>query len=156
LSEAKQPNDFAGARWTEALTWDLHEARVLLGAAAAARRRPVAGEHPGLPPAPIPPASRTDTDRSAKRAAAGPRRLPRDAGGRAPVKGEARGRGGGNGGGEGAAAVARCSVPMPCPLVGAEQIGERYCSEMKIIMEMGKKFLFFPQTEPSLPRMSDG
>jgi len=26
--------------------WDLHEARVLLGAAAAARRRPVAGEHP--------------------------------------------------------------------------------------------------------------
>ena len=143
MSEAKQPNDFAGARWTEALTWDLHEARVLLGAAAAARRRPVAGEHPGLPPAPIPPASRTDTDRSAKRAAAGPRRLPRDDGGRAPVKGEARGRGGGNGGGEGAAAAARCSVPMPCPLVGAEQIREGfYCSDENNNGN-GKKFLFF-------------
>ena len=43
----KRANQFFCARgWTKTLTWDLHEARVLLGAAAAARRRPVAGEHP--------------------------------------------------------------------------------------------------------------
>jgi len=114
----KRANQFFCARGgTKTLTWDLHEARVLLGAAAAARRRPVAGEHP-VPSALaclrrqiLPRPARPDW--SAKRAAARLRRLPRGLV-VAPVGGEGEEQGGGNGGGEGATAAARGSVRGRC------------------------------------------
>ena len=59
-----------------------------------------------------------------------------------------RGSGGGGGAlfGSYALSAGRCGANW----------GGVFIAVMKIIMEMGKSFYFFPRTEPSLPRMSDG